>query len=118
MGKTYKNMLARMLVYMYAHKGSGGFYNAGITTSYSHNTDTKSASNAHHPTIYSSIKCNKDSVKGNGKQRQNYGCEDVCICIPIRVVGGFEKQDLKPVPLMTQTPQLGQILTIPQYTPA
>ena len=66
MGKTYKNMLARMLVYMYAHKGSGGFYNAGITTSYSHNTDTKSGIYAHHPTIYSSIKCNKGSVKGNG----------------------------------------------------
>ena len=118
MGKTYKNILARMLVYMYAHKGSGRFYNAGITTSSSHNTDTKSGSYAHHATIYSSIKCNKDSVKENGKQRQNYGCEDVCICMPVRVVGGFEKQDLKPVLPMTQTPQLGQILTIAQYTPS
>ena len=58
-------MLARILVYMYAHKGSGRFYIAGLTTSSSHNTDTKSGINADHPTIYFSIKCIKDSVKGN-----------------------------------------------------
>ena len=38
--------------------------------------------------------------------------------MPIRVVGGFKKQDLKPVPLNTQTPKLGQMLTIPPYIPA
>ena len=65
MGKTYKNMLARMLVYMYAHEGNGRFYNAGLTTSSSYDTDTKSGSNAPHPTISSSIKCNQDSVKEN-----------------------------------------------------
>ena len=65
MGKNYKNMLARMFVYMDALKGSGRFDNAGLTTSSSHNTDAKSGSNAHHPTIYFRIKCNKDSVKGN-----------------------------------------------------
>ena len=37
--------------------------------------------------------------------------------MPIRVVGGLKKQDLKPVALITQTPQLSQILTTPQYTP-
>ena len=66
MGKNYKNMLARMLVYMYALKGSDRFYKAGLTTSSSYDTDTKSGSNTHHPTIYSSIKCNQDSVKEIG----------------------------------------------------
>ena len=96
----------------------GCFYKAGLTTSSSYDTDPKSGSNTHHPTIYSSIKCNQYSVKGNGLKRQNYGCEDACICMPIRVVGGYKKQDLQPVPLKTQTPQLGQILNITQYTPA
>ena len=65
MGKIYKNMLARMLVDMYALKGGGLFYKAGLTTSSSYDTDTKSGSNALNPTISSSIKCNQDSVKGN-----------------------------------------------------
>ena len=66
MSKNYKNVLARMLVYMFALKGNGLFYKAGLTTSSSYDTDTKSGSNALHPTISSSIKCNQDSVKEFG----------------------------------------------------
>ena len=66
MGKNYKNMLKKMLVYMDALKGSGRIYNAGITTSSSHDTDTKIGASTHHPTIYSIMKCNEDLVKGDG----------------------------------------------------
>ena len=66
MGKNYKNMLARMLVYMYALKGGGLFYKAGLKTSASHDTDTTIGPNTHHPKIYSVMKCNPDLVKRNG----------------------------------------------------
>ena len=56
MGKNYKNMLARMLVNMYALKGGGLFYKAGLKTSSSHDTDTTIGPNTHHPTIYSCVK--------------------------------------------------------------
>ena len=41
MGKNYKNMLARMLVDMYALKGGGLFNKTGLKTSSSQYTDTK-----------------------------------------------------------------------------
>ena len=31
-------------------------------------------------------------------------------------MGGVEKQNLQPVPPMTQTPQLEQIITVPRQT--
>ena len=34
----------------------------------------------------------------------------------LRLVGRFKKQDLKPLPVMTQTPNPEQILTILRYT--
>ena len=53
-----------------------------------------------------------------GKNDETMVAKDACICMPIRVVGGFKKKDLKPVPLKTQTPKLEQMLTIPPYIPA
>ena len=52
---------------MYALKGSGRFYKAGLPTSSSHDRDTKSGANTHHPTINSSKKCNQDSFNRNGE---------------------------------------------------
>ena len=57
-------------------------------------------------------------VKGNALKPQNHGGEDAFLYMPIRVVGGLKMQDLQPVPLMTRTPHIGQILTIAQYATA
>ena len=51
-----------------------------------------------------------------GKNHKIMVAKDACICLPIRVVGGLKNQDLQPLPLMTQTPNPEQILTILRYT--
>ena len=38
------------------------------------------------------------------------------MCMPLRVVAGFVMQDLQPVPLITQTRNPDQMLTILRYT--
>ena len=72
----------------------------------------------HPPTIYTSPYCHLIKKRGNGLKPQNHCCKDACLCMPLRVVGGFKKQDLQPVPLKTQTQQLDEIPTLAQYTPA
>ena len=113
-----RRICLRGCLYKYAHKGCGRFVKAGLKTTSSQDTNTKTWANAHLPTIYPSPNCHQIKVRGNGWKPQNNGCEDACICMPLGVEGGFKKKDLQPVPLLTQTLNLQQLLTVPPYFPA